>query len=85
MSEKNGKPIDFDETDPLTVAHREIARLRGVLAGFRGVVNVGDRFRFTFDAAKFIMNEPESSTVVVELAEIKVEADGSKTLIVVPA
>jgi len=47
-------------------------------------VVVGDRFRFTFDAARFILNEPASSTVVVVLAEIVVEDDGAKRLVVVP-
>ena len=47
-------------------------------------VRVGDRFRFTAPAMKFIVNEPDSSTVVVRLDEIVVEADGCKKLIVVP-
>lgn len=89
MSEKNGKVIDFDgdskEPSPNTTGMLT-ASIENTPFPPRGVlsVEVGDRFRFTFDAAKFILSQPEASTVVVVLSEIKVEDDGSKTLIVVP-
>lgn len=70
--DKNGKVIDFDESGP------------GEIVTPRNTVRVGDRFRFTFDAAKFVLAEPHASTVVVVLSEITVEPDGCKRLIVVP-
>lgn len=76
MSEpKNGKKLDFEEpiTPPGVV---EIPPVEAVY--------LGDRFKFTFDAFDYIMRQPEASTVVVVLSEIKIEKDGSKTLIVVP-
>lgn len=73
--EKNGKKLFDDEPiDPPGVI--EIPPIEAVY--------LGDRFRFTFDAAKFILAQPEASTVVVVLSEIKIEDDGTKTLVVVP-
>jgi len=71
--EINGAPIDFGGDG----GPREIAT-------GHNTVRVGDRFRFSMDAAKFILNEPHQSTVVVVLSEITVEPDGCKRLIVVP-
>lgn len=72
--DKNGKAIDFDAGigEP------------GEVLREGNIVRVGDRFRFTFDAAKFILAQDGAGTVVVVLSEIQVEADGCKNLVVVP-
>lgn len=67
--------------DPGRVRRRE--HIKEVIAPKPGVY-VGDTFKFTFDAAKFILRENDHSTVVVRAAEIRTEADGSKTIVCVP-
>lgn len=73
--ENNGKVIDFDDVKPSK--HEPLST--------DPVVKIGDRFKFTIDAFNWIMQQQDASTVVVVLSEIKIEDDGSKTLIVVPA
>lgn len=59
-------------------------RLKDIVSPGPDVVHVGDRFRFTIDAITFIVRERDKSTVVMRAAEIRTEADGSKTIICTP-